>query len=715
MDMETLRGTVDQVHYQDDNGFHVLSVAMTEAPGSSPKDRLAKVVGVAPTVRAGEQITASGHWSEHPRFGRQFKASAMAPAPPESIEGIRAYLAAGAVSGIGPAVAHRLVDRFGGETTEALADPRRLTEIHGIGEKRAAQIAEAWRTNRDHREGMIFLQGHGLGAAQARKVCEQCGSDTVTRVQQNPYRTLLAIKGIGFRIADAIASSIGFDREHPDRVVAGIRHAVDERAQAGHTAGTSEEIVQAATKLLGVGPGRVQRSLNQLIERERLVQTGDGRVGLPWLLHAERDVAGSLRAMAAPLNGPRPPVPEVASDGVTLTEEQRGALATLLGARVGVLTGGPGVGKTTVTRTLADLLALQVGCEIALCAPTGRAARRLAESTGRQAKTIHRLLGAGPDGFSFNADNPLTVDAVLVDEVSMVDVQLMAALLEALPAGARLILIGDPHQLPAVGPGNVLRDVLRADDIPVARLTQIHRQAEDSRIITEAHRINDGRKPTGADDFVVEAADDLDPEAVAERVIRWATQTLPQQGFDPVSGVQVLTPMHKGPLGTMALNDRLRTVLQDLDPEATQPAGQKVGPRHWLAGDKVVQTVNDYNLGVFNGDLGVVTDVSAAEGVLTVAFDSGTAEIDAEAAANLRFAYALTGHKAQGSEFPAIVVPVTTQHWIMLERQWLYTTVTRGRDRVVLIADDKGLRRAVEHRSGHRRSTTLAERLRGAL
>lgn len=698
--VETIRGSVQAVLFSNDEGFHVLNVALASEADSAAQG--VSVVGVGLNIQIGEHLVATGEWTNHPRFGRQFKADSIVNEPPGDLEGLRAYLKSGVIRGVGPAIADKIIDALGSHAREGLGNEQALMGVPGLGRKRAEGIAAAWRESVDSREATIYLQRHGLGPGRARAVWRLFGTDTVSAVQRNPYRTLLQVRGVGFLIADAVAQSVGFEKTHPDRIFAGIRHVIDARAQDGHIVTEPRALVQAACKLLGVDPELVAGRIEGLAQRGFLERMDDGRLGLPYLVDAEARIAQRLLGMAAaktdmPELGENP----TTADGKPLTAEQIAAVREVLATRIGVLAGGPGVGKTTVSCAIADAL-VAAGLRLGLCAPTGRAARRMAQATGWSAMTIHRLLGAGPEGFERNKDNPLEVDALLVDEVSMVDVQLMAALLAALPETARLILVGDPDQLISVGAGNVLGDVIASGAIPVARLQFNHRQDGDSAIIVQSHRINAGKTPEHGGDFVIIPSQE-GHEALAQEVVE-AVRALAAEGFDPLQDVQVLTPMHKGAAGTATLNEKLREAFGE-------SARYKLRGREWTYGDKVVQIANDYTLDVMNGDLGFVHSIDTEEGQMSVRLDDRLVVYEAARVANLHLAYAMTGHKAQGSEFPAVVIPVTTQHWHMLERQWLYTAVTRGKQRVVLVAEDRALRQAVRHLSGHRRMTTLRERL----
>lgn len=746
--MITLTGKVSRVLFANDNGFHVLSVDVAASDGgenghghygksgkssdghggktqaqehqqgagghgfSSGQSSDEKtgngaetVVGVGADIREGENIIATGSWAAHPRFGRQFKATSLVNEPPTDSSGLLAYLKSGAIKGIGPTMAQRLYDQFGDGLREALGNEQALSTVRGIGAVTAAKIADDWLEASESREAMILLQGIGLGSGRARAVWNLHRTATISNVKENPYRALLPVPGIGFRIADDAARELGIDRRHPDRVFSGLRHVVDELAQAGHTAGQRDEIISAGSKLLGLHPLEIIPHLDWVVSKGRLQALSADRLGLPWLLEAERFIAERLHDMAqTPM-----PIPAMAHhprthDGHLLTGEQADAVRSILGKQFAILTGGPGAGKTTVTHVVADALASEK-LDIALCAPTGRAARRLREATGRNTSTIHKLLEAGPEGFARNADNHLTHQAVIVDEASMVDVPLMLSLIQALPEGCRLVLVGDPDQLPAVGPGNVLRDLNDSGVIPVARLKEIHRQAGNSRIITQSRCVNDGLSPTSGDDFQIVAIEDSSAEDLAQEVNE-TVKELAEAGYDPFTDVQVLTPMHKGPLGTAALNELLRDTLG-----VSTAATIKLRGREWALGDKVVQMANDYELEVMNGDLGIVRRFDQEASTLTVNFEGRDVTYNAQALANLQLAYALTGHKAQGSEFPVVIIPLSTSHWHMLERQWLYTAITRGKRHVVLVANPKALKRAVTHLSGRRRMTTLQERL----
>ncbi len=502
-----------------------------------------------------------------------------------------------------------------------------------------------------------------------------------------------------------MAQSLGFDLTHRDRLIAGLRHVVDERSASGHTLATSEELASEGAQLLGVEVARMASVVELLLAHEKLISVEGGLVGLPSLVEAERTIAAALLARAVLWNGGNlPRVDGELSDGRVLSDEQRQALETCLAYGVAVLTGGPGVGKTTVTEVLAQTLD-DAGLELALCAPTGRAARRMAEATGRQASTIHRLLGAGASGFEFNAGNPLEADVVIIDEASMVDMPLFRALVLALPDHCRLFIIGDQDQLASVGPGNVLRDVIASGAIPVARLQQIRRQGPGSQITVQAHAVNQGNTPQSMADSdfeIVEVPEGSDPELVCQVALRVATDEMLARGFDPLHEVQVLTPMHGGPVGTRALNEALRSFHIPGDRSSVTIHG-----RRWAPGDKIVQTENDYNREVFNGDLGYVVTADPEEKTVLARFEEREVLFTSDALGKLQLAYAMTGHKAQGSEFPAVVIPLARSHWHMLERQWLYTSITRGKRRVVLVGHPSAIKRAARHVTGRRRLTSL--------
>ena len=695
---ETLSGTVAAVRYTGDEGFQILTVR-------DAQEQEVVLVAVCQPLHEGECVEATGQWTTHPRFGRQFKADRLVTRVPQEAKALQAYLASGKVDGIGPKFAVRLARHFGDSLRDALGDPRALQQVSGIGKKKAARIATSWNEYQEAREALIFLQGHGLGASRAMAVFRKLGEETIAKVSANPYRTLLTIRGIGFRIADTLALSLGFEPTHRDRISAGLRHVVDARSASGHTLASEEVLASEGAALLEVPVDRVASVVGLLLAHDKLQRVDGGLVGLPALLRAEQRLAEALLARAAPWDDARlARVDGQLSDGRVLSEEQREALVTCLAYGVAVLTGGPGVGKTTVTQVLAQSLD-HAGYSLALCAPTGRAARRMAEATGREASTIHRLLEAGANGFGRNAENPIEADVVIIDEASMVDVVLFCALVVALPERCRLYIIGDQDQLASVGPGNVLRDVIASERVPVARLTQIRRQGEGSQIIVQAHAVNRGQPPEsvpGSDFLVVEVPEDGGAERVLQEAFRVATQEVPALGFDPLHDVQVLTPMHGGPVGTRALNEALR--------EFHIPNGRgsvTINGRRWAQGDKVVQTENDYQRDVFNGDLGYVTDPDPEEKTVAGQFEGREVLFTSDALGKLQLAYAMTGHKAQGSEFPVVILPLARSHWHMLERQWLYTSITRGKQLVVLVGHRSAINRAARHVTGRRRQTSL--------
>ncbi len=711
----TVVGTVSRIVYaNEENGWAVIRVR-TDA--GVPVTAVGTLLG----VRRGDRLRLTGRWVTHPKFGEQLEVTGYVPVAPSTRQGIRKFLASGRIRGVGPVMAERLVDQFGLQTLDVLEhEPGRLTEVPGIGERKAARIVASWREHRGIYPVMVFLQAHGVGPALAVKIYKRYGAAAVDTVRENPYILAEEIHGVGFLTADRIARSLGIEPDAPQRLRAGLIHTLQQAVQEGHTYLPRRRLLEAAARLLEVETEALTRPLAALEGTGAVVVEagGDGEgVFLPRLHEAETVTAGELLRL---LNGPEPfavkPEPAVAwyerRSGLTLDDEQRRALATALSNPVTVITGGPGTGKTTIVRGLTSVLAAKEK-RVLLAAPTGRAAKRLSEATGLSARTIHRLLEYQPaeHAFARHRQRPLEGDLLVVDEVSMLDVELAAALLAAVPPRCRLVLVGDADQLPSVGPGQVLADIISSERIPVVRLRHIFRQEWDSLIVTNAHRINEGRMPVLprgeelADFYFIERAD---PAAAAATVVDLVASRIPGRfGLDPVADIQVLTPVHRGELGVTALNTGLQ--------QALNPSGEELelGFRRFRLGDKVMQIRNNYDLGVFNGDLGRVHGVDEEEGALLVNFDGRLVPVPPENLDELVVAYACTIHKSQGSEYPAVVIALSDQHWVMLQRNLLYTAVTRGRRLVVLVGTRRAMARAVQNASQQRRHTRLADRLRG--
>ncbi len=718
---EALSGIVERIVFHNpENGFAVLRVRV--GGGLQP----ATVVGRLALVSSGETIQASGVWKNDPNHGVQFQADRLAVSPPSSLAGIRRYLGSGRVRGVGPKMAKRLVKAFGEDVFDVIEnEPERLKEVPGIGPKRARRLSEGFKDQKAVREIMVFLQTHGLGGSRAARIYRTYGADAATLLTEDPYRLARDIRGIGFRIADSIGASLGKDREGLPRARAGLGFTLEQARGAGHCGLPRDELLEQAVELLKIPAEILVDALSDEVRTGRLAATrlnGKEAVFLPPLLSAERAIA---RRLAELLRADPPSWANVDAAkalawvekrlDVTLAPTQRAAVETSLRSRVAVITGGPGVGKTTLVNALLRILkARNVKC--ALCAPTGRAAKRLAESTGHAAKTIHRLLEIDPSSGAFRRDRrrPLDCGLLVVDESSMVDVELMAALLQALPAEGSLLLIGDADQLPSVGPGQILRDLIDSGAIPVARLREIFRQADNSRIVRNAHRVNQGflpelqsAKDQPSDFYFVPAEDAEDGlrkvvEIVAGRIGR-------RFGLDPISDVQVLSPMNRGPLGVRTLNVTLQAVLNPA-PESAAVEVERFG---WTyrTGDKVMQTENDYDKDVFNGDLGRILALDPGAEQMTIAFDGRPVQYRFSDLDRLMLAYAVTVHKSQGSEYPAVVVPISTHHYVMLRRNLLYTAITRGRQLVVIVGQKWALQKAVEEASDLRRCSTLRERL----
>ncbi len=714
---EHLSGSIERVTFHSEqSGFCVLRVKV-----KGQRD-LVTVIGSAASVTPGEFIECQGQWVNDRQHGLQFKAAALRSIPPSTLEGIERYLGSGMVRGIGPHFARTLVRAFGERVFDVIEDnPDQLRSLPGIGPKRQQRVTAAWAEQKVIREIMVFLQSHGVGTARAVRIYKTYGDEAIARVSENPYRLALDIHGIGFKTADAIAQRLGIAPDSLIRAQAGVRHVLQEIAGQGHCAAYREALAEKATALLEIPPPIIEEAIAAELAEENLVEEPiDGRPALflTPLQRAELGIAASLRRL---LGQPVPwgtvdagrALPWVESEtGIRLSESQRAAVASAVNGKVTIITGGPGVGKTTVVRSILGILAAK-GATIELTAPTGRAAKRLAESTGREARTIHRLLEFDPKTLGFKRDqySPLDAHLVVVDECSMVDVALMNQLLRAVPNRAALLLVGDVDQLPSVGPGAVLADLIASRAVPTVRLTEVFRQAAASRIIVNAHRINGGRMPeapeaAGAEsDFYLIPCDG--PEQVQERLMRVVTERIPDRfGLDPVSQVQVLTPMNRGGLGARSLNVALQ---ERLNPSA-EPRITRFGWTY-APGDKVIQLINDYDKEVFNGDIGRIATVDPEEGLVHIDFEGRRVEYELGELDALSLAYATTVHKAQGSEYPAVVIPLATQHYTLLERNLLYTAVTRGRRLVVLIAEPKALAMAVKRVGSNKRLTKLRERL----
>ena len=717
---EVLAGLVERVTYHNvDNGFCVL-----RAKARGHRD-VVTVVGHAAAIAAGEWITASGEWVNDRTHGQQFKARFLRTSPPTSADGIEKYLSSGMIRGVGPAYAKKLLRAFGEKVFDIIeATPDRLREVDGIGPVRASRITAAWAEQKAVREIMVFLHSHGVGTARAVRIYKTYGPDAIQVMTENPYRLARDIRGIGFKTADGIAMKLGIEKTALVRVRAVISYALTEAMDEGHCGLPTEDLIPLAEKLLEVPQELIRTALDLELQQGTVVADRVGEtpcVFLAGLHRAERTIAERLTRLANgklpwPWIDPDKALPWVEGRiGLALAESQVAAIRLALMSKVLVMTGGPGVGKTTIVNAILRILAAK-GTNLLLCAPTGRAAKRMTEATGFEAKTIHRLLEVDPKGGGFKRsdDNPLDCDLLVVDETSMVDVILMQALMKAVPDRAALLIVGDIDQLPSVGPGQVLADVISSGAVPVVRLTEVFRQAAQSQIIVNAHRINQGvspelRKPEAESDFYFVEAED--PETAVPRIIELVKTRIPRRfGLDPIRDIQVLCPMNRGGVGARSLNIELQAVLN--------PAGERKVERFgwtFAPGDKVMQIENDYDKEVYNGDIGFVADVDPEEGEVTASFDGrsvtyGFGELDA-----LAPAYAASIHKSQGSEYPAVVIPVMTQHYAMLQRNLLYTGVTRGKRLVVLVGQKKAIAIAVRNISGRRRWSKLSEWLIAAL
>jgi exodeoxyribonuclease V alpha subunit len=730
-----VEGVVERITFESaDSGFRVLKLAV-----EGRADRVA-VVGTFPPMPLGARVRVRGRIEVDKKHGAQLRVESLIELAPDTLAGLEKYLASGLIKGVGPKLAQRIVATFGLDSLKVLEEaPHRLVEVEGLGSKRRTALVKAWRDQRALRDVMVFLQANGASPALAMRIVKRYGAGAMNVVSRDPYRLALDVIGVGFKTADRIAASLGVAPDSPQRMQAGVHQVLHDLTEAGHAWTAEDDLVVRAAHTLGLDPddgdvgarlGHAIRSLvlagravvEKLDTAEMLERIGGAPGGAHIVYSAEmhaaevrlaRRLAEIARAPARPLDGVDAAMRAFEERArVELAQEQRRAVEEAGCRQVLVVTGGPGVGKTTIVRAILALFA-RARVEVRLAAPTGRAAKRMSEATGAEATTLHRLLDFEPKTARFKRDKsrPIEAGAVIVDETSMLDLPTADALTQAIAPGTRLVLVGDVDQLPSVGPGAVLRDVLASGVIPSVRLRQIFRQAARSLIVTNAHRINDGEPPiaappgSNADFFVVERRD---PEKARDTLIELVTSRIPKRfGLDPVRDVQVLTPMNRGPAGAVALNEALQAALN--------PRGESLvrGSRTFRVGDKVMQLRNDYDKNVFNGDVGFVTSIDPEESSMAVRFDPERPEIafDASDLDDLVLAYACTVHKSQGSEYPAVVVPLLTTHFVMLSKNLLYTAVTRGKRLVVLVCDPRALELALSQRRREERRTRLAPRL----
>jgi exodeoxyribonuclease V alpha subunit len=744
--MDSLEGVVERItYYNEENGYTVLRL---RAPGYA---ELVTVIGNLPEITPGESLRLRGEWATHQKHGKQFKADQCEQILPASIEGLKKYLGSGLIKGVGPVTASRIVKKFAAETLDILDhSPQRIREVLGIGPKRADLITRAWDEQKSIKQVMLFLQGHGVTTGLAVKIFKQYGDASIDLVQADPYRLASDIYGIGFKTADKIAHDLGLPHDAPSRVAAGVVYTLSNFADQGNVFAPQAKLVHDAAELLEVQPNQVAASLDVLeksdqIKREVIypIKTKGGRMkdeGLSLSLHPSslkeepaiyltpfyHGEVGVAKRLNAIIDARESRLSELAQSDLQqilndlgstvarhstarLSDQQRDAIKSAVTHKVTVLTGGPGTGKTTTMRALIELLE-KFHKTYALSSPTGRAAKRLSQAADRSAKTIHRLLEYAPnEGFKRNEKNPLDIDLLIVDEASMIDLLLMNHLLKAVPIDAHLLLVGDIDQLPSVGAGDVLRDVIDSGRAAVIRLDVIFRQAQNSHIITNSHRINQGQMPVTpkeADDFFLFVKEE--PDEAADLIVDLVAARIPAKFGLKINDLQVLSPMYRGSTGVSALNAKLQ---EKLNPPSDRKIERRLGGTLFRVGDRVLQTRNNYDKDVYNGDMGYMTAIDLENQTLTVSIDDRPIEYDWSEADELVLAYAISVHKAQGSEYPAIVMPLLTQHYMLLQRNLLYTAVTRAKKLVVLVGSRRALAMAVKNNKPSERFSGLKERL----
>ncbi len=709
--MIKLRCVIEHITYQNqENGYSVMKVKVKDYSD------LVTLVGNLLDVPVGAVLLCDGDWKVDKKYGRQFVCETWEEVMPATVYGIEKYLGSGLVKGIGPKFAHLIVEKFGTETIEIIEDNiERLREVPRIGKRRVEKIRESWEKQKDIKNVMLFLQQYGVSTAYAAKIYRQYGKEGIDKVQDNPYRLADDIWGIGFKTADSIASKMGYEKNDLRRCKSGISYTLNELSNEGHVYAVEEQLIETAKKLLEADEEPIRQAVTEMIASEDLIRE-DEAIYLPPFYHSERGTAKKLLALlqdqTPTLFGLKADIKAIEKvSGIEYDEVQIAAIKQAVRSKVMVLTGGPGTGKTTTTQGIIAAYKT-AGMRILLAAPTGRASKRMSEATGMEAKTIHRLLEFNPqDGYKRNDENPLEGDALIVDECSMIDIILMYNLMKAIPENMRLVLVGDIDQLPSVGAGNVLRDIIDSEKIPVVRLTRIFRQAQSSRIVMSAHAINQGRYPDTSngkqtDFFFIK---NEEPEQVAEEIVKLVKHRLPKAYNQPLNNIQVLTPMQRSVVGATNLNTMLQQALN------TSNLGISRGGTTYKLGDRVMQVRNNYDKNVFNGDIGIVEQVSMEDRTLFVRFDDNLVEYEASELDEVTLAYATTIHKAQGSEYPIVVIPILMTHFVMLQRNLIYTGITRAKKICVLIGQPKALAYAIRNLTVTKRNTKLKERLRGEI
>jgi exodeoxyribonuclease V alpha subunit len=718
--MQIIFGLLEKISYHnEENDFVVAKLREKE------KKELTTIVGNLSGVNPGESLKLTGKWVQNKRFGEQFQVESFEVTVPATLHGIQKYLASGLIEGIGPIMSERIVEKFGIHTLEVIEKkPERLSEVEGIGPKRISMIRKAWGEQKEIKEIMIFLQGHGVGAAFSAKIYKQYGDQSIERVRENPYRLAHDIYGIGFMTADKIAQNLGIDRNSLIRAKAGLLYVLNQLTEEGHVYYPETQLVHKAKEILHVDEEIVTLAVRELSkEKELFLEDLDpeGHLRAAYLSPfyvAETGVAQRLINLKESPSNIRPIHPEKAIEwvqqklNIELAQKQEEAVLLAATSKVLIITGGPGTGKTTIITAILRIFQ-QLKLRILLAAPTGRAAKRMNEATGWEAKTIHRLLEYSPHkgDFKRDQDDPLEADVVIIDEASMVDTLLMYHLLKAIPSHAHLILVGDVDQLPSVGPGNVLKDIIRSGKFTVVRLTEIFRQARESMIVVNAHKVNEGQLPVLKEIDQPEKTDfqfiqEEDPEKILQNILDLCSEKIPRDfRFHPLREIQVLTPMHKGTIGVTNLNIELQKRLNPGQSGITR------GAWTFRVGDKVMQIVNNYDKDVFNGDIGWISKINPEEREVVIEFDGRGVPYDYSDLDEVVLAYAVSVHKSQGSEYPVVILPVVTQHYMLLQRNLIYTGITRAKKLVIMVGTKKALAIAIRNNKPQRRYTFLSERL----